>query len=368
LYQRLSVAGFLIVALLVAGCSSSGSKSGINYKDSEVLAPLEVPPELTLPDNRDTMHIPGAATGSEAASDQDTTGEGTAVLVSRQNARIRRDGTLRWLEVDMPAEQLWPKLRKFWEQIGLELKLDDPEIGIMETQWAENRADITEGFLRGWISKLSPGRYSVPTRDKYRIRLEPLEENTTELFLTHYGAEQTTEGNTDLQQAVWIKRPSDPELSNEVLNRLLVFLGIPREEAEKLVAADAEPSPPTRAIIEKDSDGWPYLVLHENYARAWRYTGIVLDRLGVVVEDQNRSEGLYYVDYNNLGKDGSDGDKSWFRKLFSSDDENGTEKKLTIVLKRRGEVTHIALEGKGSEALTSSRAEEILKYLRDGLL
>lgn len=375
-FRNIITAITLVFALVAMGCSSSGSKSGINYKNSATLAPLEVPPELTTPNNYDTMRIPqdeGVVAGSSVVSASDATTQGTTVLASQQNIRVRRDGALRWLEIDLPAEQLWPKLRVFWGQIGLELKVDEPEIGLMETQWAENRADIPEGVFRRWLAKLKPGRYSIPTRDKYRIRLEPLDDNTTELFLTHYGVEQTVTGDIEIEQAVWITRPSDPELSNELLNRLMVFLGVPKKHAEQLTA-DAvqeqgqEQKPLARARIEKDASGWPYLVLNEGFARAWRHTGIVLDRLGVVVEDQNRSAGLYYVDYSNLGKDGSDGDKSWFRSLFSDDDKGDSEKKVTIVLKEEAEVTHIRLRESGGEAITSDRAEEILKHLRDGLL
>lgn len=372
MYRNISVVAILAVSLLVVGCSSSGSKSGINYKDSATLPPLEVPPELTTPNNYDTMRIPegGTVAGSSVAKASDSTAQGSAVLASQQNIRIQRDGALRWLEVDMPAEQLWPKLRKFWEQLGLELKIDEPEIGLMETQWAENRADVPEGVFRRWLAKLKPGRYSMPTRDKYRVRLEPLDDNTTELFLTHYGVEQTVTGDVEIEQAVWITRPSDPELSNEILNRLLVFLGIPQEGAEQVLITDVEQEqqPVARARIEKEASGWPFLVLNESYTRAWRHIGIVLDRLGVVVEDRNRSAGLYYVDYSNLGKDGSDGDKGWFRSLFSDDDKQESDKKVTIVLKQEGEVTHIRLQENGGGVITSDKAEQILKHLRDGLL
>ena len=365
MYQKsLSVLLTLFLCLLVAACSSSASKgSRIDYKSTKTLPTLEVPPDLTAPvTDEATLPTESATQAGDVSPDSAT------VLAEQVNARIKRDGAQRWLEVDMSAEALWPKLRKFWtSSMGLELKVDEPKLGIMETQWAESRVDVPEGYFRGWLAKLKPGRYSVPTRDKYRLRLEPVNENTTELYLSQYGVEQFSIGDADLGQAMWRTRPSDPELASEMLNRLLVFLGVPKEQAEQLAAA-AEEKPQARARIELDQEGRPYLVLNENYARAWRHTGIVLDRLGLVVEDRNRSEGIYFIDDTNLLEDAGDGGKSWFKGLFSGDDEDKQGNKLTIILKRDDEMTRIEIQDREGNAIDKNKAEAILTRLRDGLL
>ncbi len=40
--------------------------------------------------------------------------------------------------------------------------------------------------------------------------------------------------------------------------------------------------------------------MNDPYDRAWRRLALALDIIGFVTEDRNRSEGIFYVKYNNL--------------------------------------------------------------------
>jgi outer membrane protein assembly factor BamC len=292
--------------------------------------------------------------------------QASRVLPKQRNIRIVRDGGLRWLEVDLQADMLWARLREFWGHMGLTLKRDEPQLGIMETEWAENRADIPEGFIRGLISKVFKGAYSAPTRDKYRMRIEPLDAGISALYLTHYGVEQVNVEAGELEKTVWKPRPSDTELSNEMLNQLLVYLGVPEEQRRSLAAKQVTVSP--RASLIEEGDEVTAVAIDEGFARAWRRTGIVLDRLGLVVEDRNRSAGIYYIAVTDLAEEAGGGEKGWFASLFSGDEDEEMSKRYRIVLTVRGEKTEAHLQNVDGGAADAKARRELLTKLRDGLL
>ena len=71
-------------------------------------------------------------------------------------------------------------------------------------------------------------------------------------------------------------------------------LGVEEERGGTLLAkADDKP----RAALIRDPDGVAAVRLDEDFSRAWRLVGLVLDRTGFAVEDRDRKEGLYYVRY-----------------------------------------------------------------------
>jgi len=54
------------------------------------------------------------------------------------------DKTGRWLVIKETPEQLWPQLLEFWHNSGFTVETESPQTGIMETNWAENRAKIPQ--------------------------------------------------------------------------------------------------------------------------------------------------------------------------------------------------------------------------------
>ena len=116
------------------------------------LPPLEVPPDLTAParDNRFAMpesrdghalRLPAGARGAGPARRR-----GAAVLPQVEAVRFERTGSERWLVVQEPPERIWPIVREFWLERGFLIKTESPEAGVLETDWAENRAKPAAGF------------------------------------------------------------------------------------------------------------------------------------------------------------------------------------------------------------------------------
>ncbi len=336
------------VTLLFSGCSSVQSRKA-EYKSASTLPSLEVPPELTAPELQDNMELPaGAASGA------------SSVLPAVSNIETRRDGTMHWLVVQASPDALWPKLRNFWQKQGLELGRDEPTIGIMETRWAENKADVPQDL----ISKYLPGLHHAPTRDKFRLRIERgTTPGTTEVYLTHYGLEEVQRGQTFMTaDTIWQDRPQDLGLTDEMLNRLMVFLGVPQKVADQKEAAAKQPE--SRADLSKDMTGNLTIIMNETFDRAWRRVGIALDRVGLVVDDRDRSKGIYYVRTVDMVEDAGEASKGFFSGMFSgSGHKGGKVPPLRIVVQSHDNVVTVALQDGEGHADNTDRAKELLNKI-----
>jgi outer membrane protein assembly factor BamC len=297
----------LVLALAVAGLAGCGSMlegKKIDYKSAGKLPPLEVPPDLAAPKVDRPYKVPETAGGSATYSEyqQQRTGRPTAptasgVLPSLSGVHVERGGTQRWLVVQADPERLWPIVKDFWLENGFLLKTEDPTIGVMETDWAENRANIPVGGLQGYINKALDYFVSLPERDKYRTRLERgTEPGTTEIYVTHRGMAEVYYQERD-DRTRWQVRPPDPELEAEFLARLAVRLGAVDQAKAREFVKTAEKSKP-RATLKKTGDT-AVLMLDDSFDRAWRRVGLALDRVGFMVEDRNRADGQYFVAYQD---------------------------------------------------------------------
>ncbi len=161
------------------------------------------------------------------------------MLPAQNEIHVERDGDKRWLVIQSDSAAVWNKMREFWLQNGFLIKREDPRIGILETDWAENRADIPMDPVRKVLSKALDSLYSSPTRDMFRVRLEAgAKPGTTELFLTHRGMQEVFDDKT----TIWQPRPSDPELESEMLNRLMVYMGVQEQQAKQALQSAEAPA------------------------------------------------------------------------------------------------------------------------------
>ncbi len=354
--------------LLLSACGSvdkvaPGRK--VDYKKSRTTDALEVPPDLTsttINDAPDMLDKAGAQYSDYSDSGPAVGAE--TVLPDQANMRVVRDGDKQWLVIPGEPPRVWPRVREFWMQEGFLINKEDPRVGILETGWAENRADIPQGVIRNALGKVVDFAYSAATRDQYRVRLEQgTEAGTTELYLTHRGVEEVVTGGATDSNTVWKPRPSDPELEAEMLKRMMVFLGVKEQKAQKLLAQQSTRE--ARAQLVSDASG-TLLILGEDFSRAWRRTGVALDRVSFAVEDRNRSEGIYYVRYNDPLSD-QDKEGLLSRIAFWSADDDAEVTLYQIALLARGAETHVIVNDATGKRDNSSTAKRILTLLEEQL-
>jgi outer membrane protein assembly factor BamC len=367
----LNTAFSLLAIVLVSACSTMEETfppKEAEYKTKGRTGPaLEIPPDLSADTIEDEMIIPEATTASEySAGGSRTVLEEAAVLPAQAGMKIERDGDKRWLVINGSPQAVWPKIREYWLQTGFLIDYENPNAGVMQTDWAENRADIPEGGVRKLLGKVVEFAYSAATRDRFTTRIEHGEvQGTTEVFLTHYGVEEVVEAGDEGEytSAVWRPRPNDPELEAAMLQRMMIYLGTEEDKAKRMVARAKDQSRDVR--MYKGDDGEAWLVVGEEFSRAWRNTGIALDRTGFTVEDRNRSEGTYYVRYDDPLSQQSSGVLS--KLAFWKDDEKPSEDPYQVRLMGEADGTRISIKDKNGNPDKSATARRILTLLQEQL-
>lgn len=381
--MMLTGVGIALAAFLVTGCSSVGDlldQSKVDYKSASQsrLPPLEIPPDLSRPSADDRYVVPDvnpSGTATYSAYSKDRAGKPVAtnagVLPKIDNARIERAGTQRWLVVQGAPDQLWPTVKAFWQELGFIVNVEVPEAGVMETDWAENRARLSEGFLRNAFTKLLDSVSSTSERDKFRTRLEQgVGSNSTEIYISHRGLTEVFESSGDTKRTMWQPRPADPELEAEMLGRLMVRFGV-QEARAKSELQQAAVAP--RARITRAQDGVGHLYVDDQFDRAWRRVGLALDRVGFTVEDRDRSKGLYFVRYVDPDADArSKQDTGFLSKLAfwrSTPDPKERNAQFRIAVKDTNNSAHAEVNvlNKDGQLDRSDTANRILTLLYEQL-
>jgi outer membrane protein assembly factor BamC len=364
----------LAFGVALAGCSSvenfvAGDK--VDYRTSGTkTAGLEVPPDLTQL-ARDPRSLPQAGAVSASTFQAATAPTGvvapSATVVAPKligEVRIERLGNQRWLATPLTPEQIWPQLQAFWKDRGLTLVLDQPDSGVMETDWAENRAKLPQDFIRNTLGRLIEPLYSTGERDKFRTRVERTASGS-EVYVSHRGLGEVY-GNELKDFTVWRPRPADPELEAEILSRLMVRLGVKEENARAAVASAAVP--PARA---RNLEGRPAAMLQvdDSFDRAWRRVGLALDRSGFTVEDRDRAQGLYFVRYVDPRQRGKE-EPGFFGKLFSwggKPDEVLGPVRYRVLVKGEGETSTVSVLNTQGGPENGDAAKRIVALLVEDL-
>ena len=350
--------GLVVLAAVLSACSVlEGDK--IDYRSATKGPSLEVPPDLTQLSRDSRYAVPGGTVSANTYSLGQTLPGVPTAATAVGDVRIERAGNQRWLVVNRPADQLWGPVREFWQEGGFLLAMDQPNLGIMETDWAENRAKIPQDFIRNSLGKLLDSVYSTAERDKFRTRLERSAAGGTEIFISHRGMQEVY-SNATKDQTVWQPRPTDPELEAEFLRRLMVKLGLPQDQTKALVAGEAA-KPGARV---SNVGGQPVLQLDEGFERAWRRVGLSLDRTGFTVEDRDRTQGTYFVRYVEPTMDKKS--EGFLSKLFRSETVSNPIK-YRITVKSQGEQTTVAVLNANGAAESSATAQRIVQVIADDL-
>jgi outer membrane protein assembly factor BamC len=341
-------ATLLGLAALAAGCSSVENLVGgdkVDYRSAGTKTTgLEIPPDLTQL-TRETRYQQGgavsaAAFGAGAAAS--SPGAQTPAAIAPQQrgeVRVERDGHQRWLATSMSPETLWPQLQSFWKDGGFVLVTDQPAIGVMETDWAENRAKIPVDFIRSTLGKVLDSLYSTSERDKFRTRVERTPTGS-EIYISHRGMEEVFT-NQLRDQTVWQPRPVDPQLEAEFLARLMLRLGVPPASATPDVVAAAGASAPARARVLEGQPG-ATLQVDDAFDRAWRRVGLALDRGGFTVEDRDRAQGVYFVRYVDPSQS-VQSEPGFVAKLFGATERRATPVRYRVSVKADGEHSRVAV-------------------------
>ena len=372
-----AVAMLTLGAILLAGCETIGPVGKrIDYKSTSAAPALELPPELSQPrfDDRFTVSTASGLAAANAARPRQSD-----LLPTNPDARIARAGNERWIVATATPDQAWSTVRQFWTENGFVVAIEQPAVGVMETDWAENRADMPSDFLRRTIGKYIEAFTSTYKRDKFRTRIERgADPGTVEIYISHRGMEQVPTVKIDNVQGAgfaWALMPPNPGLEAEMLSRLMMRFGAPEAQAVTASAATtpgakAPATAADRARVEKAADGTSKLIVDDPFDRAWRRVGLALDRSGFTVVDRDRSTGIYFVRYADPDSDMTrkDREQSWLAKLmFWRADEKDKPEQYRIKVIEAAPASVVSVQDPKGEPDRTQNSEKILALLKDQL-
>ncbi|MEP7328696.1 MAG: outer membrane protein assembly factor BamC [Betaproteobacteria bacterium] len=368
------VAPLIIAALvpwMLIGCESLtgiAPTKRIDYKSAATGPALELPPDLTTPRYDDRYQVNTAAGQAAANANKGTR---TEFLPTTPDAKLVRAGAERWLVVKATPEQAWNTAREFWQESGFVLAIEQPNVGVMETDFAENRADIPTDLFRRTIGKYLDVFYTTYKQDKFRTRIERgAEPNTVEIFIAHRGMEQVPTGKIDNSSPAafaWAVMPPNPALEAEMLTRMMMKFGTPEPAARAAVVQAA--IAPDKARLDKNADGSFKLTVDDQFDRAWRRVGLALDRIGFTVVDRDRSRGLYFVRYGDPDSlAAKKNNQGFLEKLqFWKTDEKDKPDQYQIVVAEAAQSSVISVQDPGGAPDRTATSEKILGLLKEQL-
>ncbi|MFM0041278.1 outer membrane protein assembly factor BamC [Paraburkholderia sediminicola] len=396
----------LMAGGLVAGCGTS-SPTKIDYKsDSKSKqVSLAVPPNM-IDETSDQRSLPpqGGETSLSTLKQVQAQAPATSTLTvvpQVTGMHIQRDGTESWLVIDNKApDQAWPQIRRFWQEQGFLLVVDQRDKGVMETDWNETHAQINDGLIRDTLSKAMGNSYVSSERNKYRTRLETAPNGGTYVFISQKGMREAITG-TNNDSTRWEAKPNDPGLEQEYLKRLMAALALTDSRtksadtqsaelspagtqtapnaatagaksaaaatAAQNVALSAQPPMPDDAANSTAAQfSSTELTLGEPYDRAWLRVGLALDRSNFTVDDRDASRGLYFVRYVDP-KDMTSAEQGFWSQVFHGKKEKVAKQYLVNVRAVTPNQTRVAVVDDKGAIDQSPQAKQIMGLMVDQL-
>lgn len=286
-----------ILALLMASgglvaCSADGDKAKLDYQSTtnQVIS-LEVPPDLRDPRQGELYSLPAGVKANPDAlkTDPAKVTRSSKVLNPVKNVQMERAGNQRWLHVEGKDKvEMWALVRSFWQESGFNIENEEPKAGLLETEWAENRAKLPNQGVRKLFEKVGLGGvYTTGERDKFHVRMEASKQGGYDIFFSHKGLEEVYDSKTK-DTTKWQPRPNDPNLEAAFLSRFMQYLGADEQTATQQVAATSDQKKGTEfAKLESN-----HVLVYGNLTRNVNRVGLALDRVGLTVQN--------FVDERNM--------------------------------------------------------------------
>jgi outer membrane protein assembly factor BamC len=355
-------AASVLLAILITSCSGGLDR---RYLDATLTERLELPPDLIETSDESNFELPSTIFGDGEI------GRGQVPVVARvESLKLQSSGDMYWLSVEQPVDDLYRMVRNFWSEEGYQLVVDEPAIGIMQTEWiykeegGDQRSD-------NWFLRIFDSSDLSASQDQFRTRIERGPGDENRIYIAHRGTEyqhvfdpRDTGRNTasDEEDSQWRFRQPEPELEIEMLSRLMIYLGLRQAEVESQVANVSLYSP--QAFMHLDSEeNSPYLIIKSPYQIAWNRILHQLDRLNFEVEKKEFKSGITEEGVITVKTQvEEEADDGGFFSFFSGSDTR--QRRMVLVLSEEThELTRVNIENSDGDLDTSAEGAEFLNLL-----
>ncbi len=344
LFPRLFVRCLLLVCLTtmftacgwVFGDKGMFRDRGDDYRKARVEPPLELPEGVASPVMEGNYAIPPISDQSKLEGDFAVPRPAPlAEEAEHESVRINKLGNQQWILVDGSPGEVWPRLRGFLNLNQIVLRRADAVTGIMETVWMQPAA---EGTLK----------------ERYRLRIEQgVQRGTSEVYVL--------QANITAGEQQWPSSSSNPEREATMVKELSQYLADSVAVASVSMLAEQAIDSSGKVSIEQPQDGAPYLKLDLSFARAWASLGLALNKAKFTIDDLDRSQKLYYVNYVEV----SDDDDGGFFNWFGGDDEEPAGVDYLIKMHDvTDESVIITIQKEGDEPLPEGEDTRLLQLIK----
>ena len=276
----------------------------INYYSNKSVNTLDIPPDLTRPEEQKAFRLSEYVQDIDEKfinfSDKEIKKEPSEqILQNDAGIKVQRSGNRRWLEINKEPDKVWQLAKEFVKLEGFAIKKSNKKIGILETDYLENRPDLPDqslGMIRSFIQSVTSQSYSLPVIDKYRFRIEPVDNYTkSHIFISLSSMKEIIDPNATISgNTTWIEKEPDIELETEMLLRFMQFLGGDKiKSIEKIV--EAKETNLISANVAKGINGYSKMVFKNNFLDTWDAVSWILDKENVNLEDKDLKEKTFYV-------------------------------------------------------------------------
>lgn len=363
---RAGLAALLLVLGGMHGCGWLNDDKGIfvnrddDYIDVVERNPLIVPSDLQSTRVADPNPIPRAPRQLNPEFYPFKPPRPDAIFANdnRDEVRIQRLGDRAWLVVPEGPTTVWPKIKQFLAENGIQVAAEMSEFGRIDTEWLDTSEGSYRDIIRTVIRQAKESEGFLQGSDRLLIRVEPgLREDTSEVLVRHENdvLGLPSSGVVDLNTIQSVIPGAEVDALNEIGAYIAAKVS---EQTISMVAT--EMAARVKSSVERNRAGVPVLELRLDYDRAWATVGQALTRAEVEVENLDQVEGVYYV---RISDDVLTGEKrGWLGGLFGGGKDHELQLHFSEVDKAVYEVNVL---DKNASPVNRDFGQEVLIMIRE---
>ncbi len=267
------------------------------YLEAVTIPRTEIPPGMDGFIIDDLLVIPEIA-GQDAQPFLDAPPPRPIEGRSDREVVIQRMRGRSWIIVDASPGEVWPRIRDYWRQEGVEISVENPAAGLMDTDWF-----VMDG--------------NVLTREKFRVIVDTgFQDNSAEIRLLHVAAPQVM---PVFEQINWPDVSMDPDVESRMLTDLSTYIvdvaDLNQASSVSFLAGNISSS--GKATIFTTPGGSDVLELQANYDRCWAAVGRALTRAGLEITSESATIGMYEVLYTPGAENAEEEEPGFFTKVVT---------------------------------------------------
>jgi len=262
-----------------------------------------------------------------------------SVNTFEQMVKIQSLEGRRWVLINVPPSEVWPRVRNVLNRNGVPAALADGSKGVIETVWVKFNSDEENSH-------------------RFRFRISPgVQLDSAEISALHNQAPRSEE-----DQAAWPQGSDSDQREQDMLSMIANELADSANYASvSLLAQDIGGDAKVEVVAPEVAD--PFINAKLSFDRTWASIIYSADRGGFVSIDQNRSEGIIYVNYSDETAD----EPGFFARWFGGGSDEILEVNYRVLVETVGANVEVRIVGAEGQGLNKAEALRLLKVLRSNM-